>query len=70
MINHLDAFSKLIEDLLNLDEDIKNEDKSLISLNSLSDSYDHLVITLLYEKETIKFEEVLNVLMNLEIRYA
>ncbi|KAM1464188.1 hypothetical protein ACFXTO_043880 [Malus domestica] len=29
MIRHLDAFNKLIADLLNLDEDIKDEDKAL-----------------------------------------
>lgn len=64
MINNLDAFNKLISDLLNLDEDIKDEDKASILLNSLPDSYDHLVTTLVHGKETIKFEEVSNALMN------
>ena len=35
MITHLDSFNKLIADLLNLDEDVKDEDKTLIFLNSL-----------------------------------
>lgn len=70
MINHLDAFNKLVADLLNLDKDIKDEDKALILLNSLPDSYDHLVTTLFHGKETIKFEEVSNSLMNHEIRHA
>lgn len=70
IINHLDVFNKLIVDLLNLDEDIKDEDKALILLNSLPDSYNHLVTTLLYGKETIKFEEVSNALMNHEIRHV
>ena len=69
MISHLDAFNKLIADLLNLDEDVKDEDKALILLNSLPDSYDHLATTLIYGKDTIIFEEVSNALMNHEVRY-
>ncbi|KAL6226184.1 hypothetical protein ACLB2K_000147 [Fragaria x ananassa] len=70
MIHHLDAFNKLVADLLNLDEDIKDEDKAMLLVNSLPDSYEHLVTTLLHGKETIKFEEVSNALMNYEIRHA
>ena len=58
MIRHLDAFNKLIADLLNLDEDIKDEDKALILLNSLTDSYEHFVTTIMHGKETVKFEDV------------
>lgn len=69
MIQHLDAFNKLIADLLNLDEEIKDEDKALLLLNSLPDAYDHLATTLLYGKDTIKFDEVSNALMNYEVRH-
>lgn len=70
MIAHLDAFNQLVADLLNLDEEIKDEDKALILLNLLPDSYAHLTTTLLHGKVTISFEEVSNSLMNYEIRHA
>ncbi|KAM2047258.1 hypothetical protein ACFX1T_005942 [Malus domestica] len=69
MIRHLDAFNKLIADLLNLDEDIKDEDKALILLNSLPDSYEHFVTTIMHGKETVKFEDMSNALMNYEMRH-
>ncbi|KAM1047413.1 hypothetical protein ACFX2C_026771 [Malus domestica] len=69
MIRHLDVFNKLITDLLNLDEDIKDEDKALILLNSLPDSYEHFVTTIMHGKETVKFEDVSNALMNYEMRH-
>ncbi|KAL6199987.1 hypothetical protein ACLB2K_029769 [Fragaria x ananassa] len=66
MIHHLNAFNKLVDNLLNLDEEIKDEDKAMLLVNS----YDNLVTTLLHSKETIKFEEVSNALMKYEIRHA
>ncbi|KAM1298989.1 hypothetical protein ACFX2F_025729 [Malus domestica] len=66
IIIHLDAFNKLIADLMNLDKDIKEEDKALILLNSLSDSYEHFVTTIMHSKETVKSEDVSNALMNYE----
>ncbi|KAL6186123.1 hypothetical protein ACLB2K_042245 [Fragaria x ananassa] len=69
MIQHIDAFNKLIADLLNLDEEIKEEDKALILLNSLHDSYDHLATALIYGKETIKFDEVSNALIYHVVRH-
>ncbi|KAM0995986.1 hypothetical protein ACFX2C_006047 [Malus domestica] len=69
MIRHLDAFNKLIADLLNLDEDIKDEDKALILLNSLPDFYEHFVTTIMHGKETVKFEDMSNALMNYEMRH-
>ncbi|KAM1980190.1 hypothetical protein ACFX15_036829 [Malus domestica] len=69
MIRHLDVFNKLIAYLLNLDEDIKGEDKALILLNSLPDSYEHFVTIIMHGKETVKFEDVSNALMNYEMRH-
>ena len=69
MITHLDSFNKLITDLLNLDEDVNDEDKALILLNSLPEAYDHLATTLIYGKDTINFEDVSNALMNHEVRH-
>ncbi|KAI5313660.1 hypothetical protein L3X38_042836 [Prunus dulcis] len=50
-------------------KDVKVEDKALILLNSLPDSYDHLATTVIYGKDTIIFDEVSNALMNHEVRH-
>ena len=49
MAEHLDDFNKIITDLLNLDVTINDEDKVLLLLNSLSESYEFLVTTLLMD---------------------
>ena len=38
-------------------------------LNSLPDSYEHFVTTIMHGKETVKFEDVSNALMNNEMRH-
>ena len=50
MSEHVDEFNKMISDLLNLNDDMKDEDKAILLLNSLPESYDHLSTTLLYGK--------------------
>ena len=52
----------------NLDVEIDDEDKILLSLNYLLDTYEHLTTTLLYGKDEIKFNDVFNALMNNEGR--
>lgn len=66
MSEHLNDFNKILVDLLNLNVEVEDEDKALLLLNSLPDEYEHLVITLLYGKEEIKFEDVSNTLVNNE----
>ncbi|GKA54709.1 hypothetical protein Tco_0753658 [Tanacetum coccineum] len=51
--------------ILNLDD---NEDRVLILLCSLPKSYEHLVITLLYGRETISMEDVKSALNSSELR--
>ncbi|GAB2293014.1 hypothetical protein Dimus_038235 [Dionaea muscipula] len=68
MIEHLDAFNKIITDLQNLDVEIDDEDKALLLLNFLSNTYDHLTTTLLYNKNKIKFVDISNALVNNEFR--
>ena len=63
---HLNDYSKILADLKNLDVEVGDEDKALLLLNSLSDIYDHLITTLLYEKDEIKFDDVSNALTNNE----
>ena len=51
-----------------MDDQVGDEDKALLLLNSLPDSYDHLTTTLLYGKEKIKYIDVANALVNNEFR--
>ena len=53
-------------DLLNIMVDIEEEDKSLLLLCSLPGSFDPLVMTLLYGKETLVYEEIISVLRSNE----
>jgi len=66
MNEHLNDFNKMIADLKNLDVEMDDEDKALLLLNSLPNTYEHLVTTLLYGKENIKFIDVSNALVNNE----
>jgi len=66
MNEHLNDFNKMIADLKNLDVEIDDEDKALLLLNSLPNTYEHLVTILLYGKEKIKFIDVSNALVNNE----
>ena len=43
---------------------LEDEDKAMMLLTSLSASYEHLVTTLLYGKETLELEEVLGALLD------
>ncbi|GFZ19218.1 hypothetical protein Acr_27g0009570 [Actinidia rufa] len=49
MNEHLNSFNKILADLQNLDVEIDDEDKALLLLNSLPETYEHLTTTLLYE---------------------
>ena len=68
MFEHLNDYNKILVDLQNLEVEIKDEDKALLLLNSLLDTYDHLITTLLYWKNEIKFNDVANTLTNNEYR--
>jgi len=64
--------SKLLQEghreLLTVNVKIDEEDKALILLSSRSESYDHIVTTMLYGKETLILEEVTSTLLSNEIR--
>ena len=68
VLEHLNFFNKVISKLLAVDVKIDEEDKALILLSSLSESYDHIVTTMLYGKETFILEEVTSTLLSNEIR--
>ena len=48
MSEHLNDYSKIRVDLQNLDVKIEDEDKALLLLDSLPDTYEHLNTALLY----------------------
>ena len=64
MFEHLNDYNKILANLQNLEVDISSEDKALLLSNSLPDTYDHLITTLLYGKDEIKFDDVSNALTN------
>ena len=54
ILQHLNAFNRILCDLLALEVKIEEEDKSLMLLSSLPSSYDHLTTTIMYDKETLE----------------
>ena len=60
MHDHISRFEKLLADLKNLDEDIKDEVKAMILLHSLREEYSHFVTTLIYGKSVIVVQILLN----------
>ncbi|KAK4385200.1 Retrovirus-related Pol polyprotein from transposon TNT 1-94 [Sesamum angolense] len=58
LVQHMNVFNKIITYLAHLDVNIEDEEKTMILLCLLPFSYEHLVTTLTYEKETIKVDEI------------
>ncbi|VFQ74038.1 unnamed protein product [Cuscuta campestris] len=65
---HLDEFNKITTELESIDVKIEEEDKVLLLLASLPSSFDNIVTTLLFGKETLKFDEVVDALLMNETR--
>jgi hypothetical protein len=55
LLEHLNKFNMLNE---NFGLKVEEEDKAILLFASLPPLYDHLVMTLLYGKETLELEEV------------
>ena len=56
MLQHLSKFNSLISQLLQFKVTFDDEDKAILLLASLPSSYENLMTTLLYGKDTLKFE--------------
>ncbi|GJR62169.1 hypothetical protein Tco_1504331 [Tanacetum coccineum] len=65
---HIDEFHKLVGDLTAIDTAISDEDQALLLLTSLPSSYDNIVETLLYGRDTLKLEDVLATLNSRELQ--
>jgi len=68
VLEHLNFFNKVINQLLAVDVKIDEEDKALILLSSLLESYDHIVTTMFYGKKTLILEKVTRTLLSNEIK--
>ena len=64
--HHIHAFDKTIAHLLDLDENIKDENKALLLLNFILDKY--LATTLLYNKDKATFDVVCTTLLSFECK--
>ena len=65
----MNNYTKPFTNLSNVDEVIKNEDKALILLSSLSDKeYETLVLTLINGKSSLSNNNVLAALVNIKVR--
>ena len=58
MQEHFSHFQKILTDLLNVGEKVKEKTKALVLLVSLPPSYESLVTALLVRKSTIKIDKV------------
>ncbi|KAH9743695.1 hypothetical protein KPL70_003390 [Citrus sinensis] len=68
MRDHVDEFNKLILDLENVNVMLEDEDRALILLSSLPDSYEHFVDTLLYGRQTLTLKDVKNALESKDLK--
>jgi len=68
LVAHLNVFNQLVVDLAHREVTVDDEDKAIILLCSLPPSYEHVVTTLTYGKETIKIEDITAALLAREQR--
>ena len=64
LLEHLNTFNMLNTQLSSFAVNYEDEDTSLLLLAPLPTSFDYLVTTLMYEKETIVLEEVTSALLS------
>ena len=66
---HMNNYTKLLTDLVNVDVKIEKGDKALILLNSLpEEEYEIFILTLINGKQTLNYSDVLAALVNYEMR--
>ena len=64
---HMNSYTKLLTDLVNVDVKIDEEDKAVILLNSLPDEkYETFTLTLINDRQTLNYSEVSAALVNYE----
>ena len=68
VLEYLNFFNKVISECLDVNVKIDEKDKALILLSSLQESYDHIITTMFYGKETLILEESLQLSYLMRIR--
>ena len=68
VLEHLNFFNRIIGKLLAVDVKVDEEDKTLILLSSLLNSYDHTVTNMLFGKDVLITKEVTTTLLSNEIQ--
>ena len=63
LYQHIDVFNQIISDMNRVDWKFEEEDMALILPNSLPESYDNLVTTLIWGKENLELEEIIGALL-------
>src|SRR4051812_29368502 len=58
LLGHLNVFNHCINDLLRVEIKYNDEDKELLLLLSLPAFFKHFRTTLMFRKETLRFEEI------------
>ena len=67
--DHMNNYTKIHADLVNVNIVIKKEDKALIRLNSLPDEeYETFVLTLINGKQSLNYSDVSVALVNYEVK--
>ena len=68
LMEHMNVFRGLVDQLARVDVKIEEEDQALLLLTSLPDSYENIITTILYGKDTLKMDEVESTLLSHEKR--
>jgi len=69
MDEHMNNYTKILTDLVNVVVKIDEEDKAVILLNSLPDEeYEIFTLTLVNGRQTLNYSEVSAALVNYEVR--
>ena len=69
MNEHINRYTKLLTDLVNVDVKIDEEDKAVILLNSLpAEEYETFTLTFINGRQTLDYHEVSSALANYETR--
>jgi len=66
LFKHINEFSKLLSELFAVEVTIEDEDQALLLLASLPSSFEHLVTTILYGRDTVSLKDVQAALLSHE----
>ena len=67
LVEHMNAFNQIVTDLARLSVKVDDEDRAIL-LCSLPPSYEHLISTLTYGKETVELEDITAALLSYDMR--